>query len=253
MAALYSDTPLCLISTPCSQTGKTDDFTRVASHMAVVHNGLILGYNSIYQQAPYMKPADYADFINYSLAWHRVIHAHHQGEEKAFFPEIEAASGVPGLMDGELAEHAAFHTGLDEFEKHLAPLRSDPASFQATALLRIMDSFGPALSAHLANEPPKLVSLAQYPGINIEAGMEKAAQHGIKSTSLHDMGVMFYNMDLGFEGGMWKDIVPIPALIKWVIINVIARWHASWWRFGSCGANGQRRQLLALREDYKSG
>ena len=33
-----------------------------ASHMALVHNVFIRGYNSIYQQAPHIRPADYRDF-----------------------------------------------------------------------------------------------------------------------------------------------------------------------------------------------
>jgi len=82
--------------------------------------------------------------------------------------------------------------------------------------------------------------------------MKKAAWHSLKTTGLADLGIMFYNMDMEFEGGLSKEIVAIPALVNWVFFNAIAWWNAGWWRFGSCDASGKRRQLLALREDYRS-
>lgn len=76
-----------------------------ASHMALVHNVLIRGYNSIYQQAPHIQPADYRDFLGYCLAWHDMVQGHHDSEEEVLFPGIEEATGVKGIMDGEKAEH----------------------------------------------------------------------------------------------------------------------------------------------------
>ena len=76
-----------------------------ASHMALVHNVFIRGYNSIYQQAPHIRPADYRDFVGYCLAWHEMVQGHHDSEEEVLFPGIEEATGVKGIMDGEKAEH----------------------------------------------------------------------------------------------------------------------------------------------------
>jgi hypothetical protein len=39
---------LAMIPTPYSQTGATDRFTIAASQMALVHNGIFHGFNSIY-------------------------------------------------------------------------------------------------------------------------------------------------------------------------------------------------------------
>lgn len=82
-----------------------------ASHMAIVHNVLIRGYNSIYQQAPHIEPADYADFVGYCLAWHDMVQGHHDSEEAVLFPGIEEATGVKGIMDGEKAEHGRYTSG----------------------------------------------------------------------------------------------------------------------------------------------
>ena len=76
-----------------------------ASHMALVYNVFIRGYNSIYQQAPHIQPVDYRDFLGYCLAWHEMVQGHHDSEEEVLFPGIEEATGVKGIMDGEKAEH----------------------------------------------------------------------------------------------------------------------------------------------------
>jgi len=64
------------------------------------------GLNSIYLQGPNIQAADYADFIGYGLCWHSVIDDHHTSEEEQFFPDIEAAVGEKGLMDGNVQQHS---------------------------------------------------------------------------------------------------------------------------------------------------
>ena len=87
--------------------------------MCVVHNALIRGLNSIYVQGPNIQPADYPDFIGYSLCWHSVVHEHHTSEEDLFFPEIEEAVGEKGLLDSNVEQHSK----QDGFQKHLICFR----------------------------------------------------------------------------------------------------------------------------------
>ncbi len=61
--------------------------------MALGHNVFIRGMNSIYRQAPYIKPEDHMDFINYAKCWAEVLDAHHTMEETSLFPQIEARTG----------------------------------------------------------------------------------------------------------------------------------------------------------------
>lgn len=72
----------------------------------MVHNTLLRGLNSIYNQAPNIRPEDYKEFIGYSLSWHSVLYDHHTGEEEHFFPGIEEAVGEKGLLDGSVEEHS---------------------------------------------------------------------------------------------------------------------------------------------------
>lgn len=73
--------------------------------MALVHNVLIRAYNSIYLQATRVRPEDVADFLHYCLAWYMMLKGHHDGEEEVYFPGIEKATGVKGIMDSEVHEH----------------------------------------------------------------------------------------------------------------------------------------------------
>jgi hypothetical protein len=75
--------------------------------MAIVHNVIIRGYNSIYKQAPHIRPRDVRDFLGYSLTWNDLVINHHRSEETVIFPLYEKHSGVPGLMDTDREEHGS--------------------------------------------------------------------------------------------------------------------------------------------------
>lgn len=64
-------------------------WTLGASHMAMVHNSLFRGYNSIYQQALHVAEADKADFIGYCVTWHKFLNTHAENEENTLFPRVE--------------------------------------------------------------------------------------------------------------------------------------------------------------------
>lgn len=57
--------------------------------MALLHNAILRGYNSIYQQAPHIKPDDKSDFVGYSLTWHKFVKSHHDDEEQTLFTKVE--------------------------------------------------------------------------------------------------------------------------------------------------------------------
>ena len=73
--------------------------------MALVHNVIIRAFNSIYLQAPRVKAADVPDFLNYCEAWFQTVQGHHDSEEAVLFPMIVEATGVKGIMDGDIEEH----------------------------------------------------------------------------------------------------------------------------------------------------
>lgn len=57
--------------------------------MALLHNSIFRGYNSIYLQAPHVQDADKADFIGYALTWFKFVKSHHDDEEESLFTKVE--------------------------------------------------------------------------------------------------------------------------------------------------------------------
>lgn len=103
--------------------------------MALSHNALIRGFNSIYQTAPRLfsesefkgeeppsatsrlsKPelADcQKDFVEYCLAWARLLDEHHRVEEEGIFPAVErivgeGCYGEKDVMGRETEEHSQY-------------------------------------------------------------------------------------------------------------------------------------------------
>ncbi|QLI65586.1 uncharacterized protein G6M90_00g005440 [Metarhizium brunneum] len=66
------------------------------------------GANTVYNQAVNVSAdgtaRDKADFANFAYQWALMLEGHHNGEE--------VKTGVPGLVNGNVAEHAEFHDGL---------------------------------------------------------------------------------------------------------------------------------------------
>lgn len=122
MTSELADGPLALLTTPSKDTGKVknrhhrhvcastkyeqdDAFSMDASHMAVVHNVILRGYNSIHKRARSIRPHDVRDFLGYCRAWVDMVVSHHHSEEAVLFPMLTDAAGVPGLMDTDKDEH----------------------------------------------------------------------------------------------------------------------------------------------------
>lgn len=56
------------------------------------------------------------------------------------------------------------------------------------------------------------------------------------------------NLDAEYEEGMWREWPPMPALVRWGLVNGAGSVHWGWWKFASCDAWGRRRALYALGE-----
>ena len=84
---------------------QTDIFTTGATHMAMLHNSIIRGYNSIYLQAPHVEDVDKADFIGYALTWFRFVKSHHDDEEANLFTLVEQSLDDPKVWGETHEEH----------------------------------------------------------------------------------------------------------------------------------------------------
>ena len=168
MAPVYADHPFSLIPTPnfllhdSQPEAIPDVYDELASDMAIVHNMIIRGLNSIYLQAPHIKPADEKSFGRYIVNWHILVHSHHDGEEAMFFPAIHRLTGVEGLMCANIEQHKLFHDGLETLKSYAAAVVSGEEKYEGSRVIEIIDGFAPALVKHLADEIPTILGLRQY-------------------------------------------------------------------------------------------
>jgi len=78
--------------------------------MALLHNSILRGYNSIYHQAPLVVDQDKADFVGYSLAWYRFVKSHHDDEEATLFTKVEELLKDKAVFKETHKEHGGFET-----------------------------------------------------------------------------------------------------------------------------------------------
>lgn len=156
-------------------------FTRIASEMALVHNMIIRGLNSVYLQAPHVKASESKAFLKYILAWYSLLNVHHSGEEEQFFPAIDELTGQKGLMDVNVAQHKEFHDSLASFKQYVDTCVSGKDILDSAKLVTLIDSFGDVLTKHLRDEIPSILELRVF-GADKMASLEKAfEEEGEKS------------------------------------------------------------------------
>ncbi|ORY16455.1 hypothetical protein BCR34DRAFT_584396 [Clohesyomyces aquaticus] len=240
----WEDGPMQLITTPMFKTGATDQYTFVASEMALVHNCISRAFNSIYHQARLISPSDHSTFISYSYSCYQGLEAHHDGEETILFPAIEAATGQKGIMEANIKQHEAFHPGFHAWGAWLKDLTEGKDTWDGDKCVALMDSFTEPLSQHLQDEIPTLLGLAKFgDSMDLKALTQKEADTVMKGLSkTKQMPAFLMNHDVTFEGGI-HHFPPLPAPVTWVLLNVFGRVKSEWWKFAACGFDGRPRAL----------
>jgi len=261
MAALppskpWADAPMKLITTPQYLTNKTDIFTSGATHMALLHNSILRGYNSIYQQAPLVVGADKADFVGYCLTWYKFVKSHHDDEEETLFTKIEDLLQDKTVFDETHKEHDSFLSGLAEFEAYLRGLKA-PADLSSDELLRIMAGFQDPFEHHFHSEISTISKLSDHPNAPKEGTPENTAaaatfkawgKSTVTKAGIADVVPFFLlNLDGTVEEGKWANWPPMPAPIKWGLINIAGSFHSGWWKFTSCDSAGHPKELWAYQ------
>lgn len=257
----WADEPMKIITTPQSESQKTDLFTTGATHMCLLHNSIIRGFNSIYLQAPHVQGGDKAGFVGYALTWHKFVQSHHDDEERNLFTKMEEVLGDKDVFAETHAEHESFLPGLAEFRSYLSGLAS-PADFSPDALLRIMDSFKEPFEHHFHHEIASIAALVAHPSAPAEGTIEAAAaskmfkawgKKTVSQAGVADVVPFFLlNLDGTAEGGAWMDWPPMPAPVRWALVNVVGSWWGgARWKFSSCDGAGSPRELYALSNEVK--
>ncbi|KAK4167215.1 hypothetical protein QBC43DRAFT_312349 [Cladorrhinum sp. PSN259] len=255
-AHAWADAPMKLVTTPQFQTKKTDIFTSGATHMALLHNSIIRGYNSIWHQAVGLSEQDKADFIGYSLAWYKFVKSHHDDEEDNLFTKVGDFLKDDKIFEETHKEHESFLAGLAEFEKYLSGLKA-PSDFSGDELRRIMASFQDPFENHFHSEISTIAKFSEHPNTPKEGTPENAAAAAtfkawgkatVTKAGMTDVVPFFLlNLDRTVEDGMWANWPPMPAPIKWGLINLAGSWHSGWWKFASCSSDGQPQELWTFR------
>ncbi|PFH62808.1 hypothetical protein XA68_11820 [Ophiocordyceps unilateralis] len=251
----WADRPMRLVPTPQFQSAKDDLFTTAATHMALLHNSLIRGYNSIHLQAPYVRDADKADFLAYTRTWLRFIQSHHEDEDEILFPELRSVLGDDSVWGDVPEEHETLVRGLDGFRRYLDSL-SNASALTSTALLAVLDELHQPLEHHLHHEVAVMADMATHanvPAANslqgaVASAMLKAwGKNTVRKAGVADVVPLFLlNADRTAEKGMWQDWPPMPRPVRWAMVNLVGAVHGGRWRFASCDGQGRPRQLYAL-------
>lgn len=149
--------------------------------------------------------------------------------------------------------------GLIRFHAYLFPLseQGKQANFNATTLLSIMDSFSQPFCHHFHSEISTIAALSDLTPAPSGHGKDLSKSAGpifaqwgkssIMRAGLTDVvPFLFLNFDRTVEDGMWANWPPMPAPIRWLLVNAGGSWYARWWRFASCGYDGSPKELYAL-------
>ncbi|CAM1509534.1 Fc.00g032730.m01.CDS01 [Cosmosporella sp. VM-42] len=250
MAPVYASEPFTLIATPASKETDPDLFSRLASEMALVHNMIIRGLNSIYLQAPHVLPTDVLPFLRYSRCWYDLLNVHHSGEEASFFPYIETTTGQKGLMETNVEQHHAFSVGVEDFKSYIDDCLANRQQFDGQKLVKIIDGFGETLTTHLGDEIPTLVNLREF-GMKKMSGLEKKfgeeGEENMKKLGLaQGLPFCFSNHDVNYEGGRWASWPPAPRIVHILARHVTYWLHTDQWKFAPCDRHGKMRSLYAV-------
>ncbi|OCL14787.1 hypothetical protein AOQ84DRAFT_358612 [Glonium stellatum] len=214
--------------------------------MSLVHNCIIRSFNSIYQQARYVKSSEYKDFVSYAYTCYQALEAHHHGEEKFAFPEIEKATGRKGLMEVNVAQHEAFYGGFNKWGEYLSSLsKGDASQISVERFVGMMDAFLEPLSVHLNDEIGTLLTLVEFGDqLDLEGIIAKETEQIMaKMNKTTEMPVFMLNHDLTYESGLHTNFPPLPAFIKFFLMRVCPTVHYNWWKFATCDMSGRPKAL----------
>lgn len=150
----------------------------------------------------------------------------------------------------------SFLSGLASFESYLTSLKA-PTDLSGPELLRIMESFQTPFEQHFHSEIATISKFADHPNAPKEGTPENEAAAATykawgkstvtKAGVLDVVPFFLLNLDRTVEDGMWANWPPMPAVIRWGLVNMAGAVHSGWWKFASCDAQGQPQELWALR------
>ncbi|TDZ32123.1 hypothetical protein CTRI78_v011794 [Colletotrichum trifolii] len=188
----------------------------MAEDMTIIHNLIIRIMNSVYLQCINVEksPPDVQDFVSYAVEWGRMVEEHHRTEETEVFPEIEKVTGTKGIMDDNVAQHRAFHDGLDIYLEYLGKVQKNEEPYSGERLRDIVNSFMPVLRQHLFDEIDILLKLGEY-DLDWDTWFDQLHNKLISKTNDPNLKtttvpLLLTNRDKTFEDGVYEWWPPLP-------------------------------------------
>ncbi|KAK4552627.1 hypothetical protein LTR86_010271 [Recurvomyces mirabilis] len=243
MAAQWADSPYTLISTKAFSSDTSHSANYVATQMALAHNGMLRGLNSIYLQAANLPAKDHTvikDFLTYCQCWSESMHHHHDAEEAEFFPSIEKISGEKGLMEKNVEQHRAFTPGFETFQKYAETC--PPVDYDGQRMRKLVEDFAESLSKHLHDEIETLLALKEYDSIEIRKAYKRFEKILMNTDNYRIAPLVFGTADRHFEGGV-HDFPSVPFFVPYVIHYLFGSKYRGAWRFNPCTAWRDRKEL----------
>ncbi|PVH98118.1 hypothetical protein DM02DRAFT_58619 [Periconia macrospinosa] len=211
--------------------------------MALAHNGMIRGLNSIYLQAIHLPRNDHKtvqDFLTYCQCWCESMHHHHDMEEENFFPAIEKLTGVQGLMERNIDQHRAFTPGFDRFQTYARTCA--PKDYDGAELKKLIEDFAEPLTRHLHDEIETLRNLNEYDSGRVREAYKNFEKLLMATDNQRIAPLVFGTADRGFENGM-HDFPSVPFFVPYIIHYLFGLKHRGAWRFNPCTIWRDRREL----------
>lgn len=243
MSSRWADQPYSLISTDPFSKDASHAAYYVATQMALAHNGIIRGLNSIYLQAthiPREETGTIRDFLIYCQCWCESMHHHHDAEEDNFFPSIERITKIQGLMERNIEQHRAFTPGFERFQEYTK--KCLPENYDGQKIRSLVEGFAEPLTQHLHDEIETLRGLDVYDSEQIRQAYRRFEKLLMATDNYRIAPLVFGTADRSFEGGM-HDFPSVPFFVPYVIHYVFAQRYRGVWRFNPCTIWRDRRTL----------
>ncbi|PVH72966.1 hypothetical protein DL98DRAFT_520179 [Cadophora sp. DSE1049] len=223
-----------------------------ATEMALIHNVLLRGLNSIYNQATALTSQsslgkDISDFLTYCTCWSLTLRSHHGTEETVYFPLLESmlTPSNKGVAARNHSEHERFLSGLGKFDLFVQGVQRGERAYDGIVLRELVDRFAGELVAHLKSEVEVLVGLEGDGGIDWDLlGKTMAGESKRIADRTQEVPFLIVNADVTYEGGIHgARFPPFP----WFVGQIFRWWYIPQlkgaWRFASCDDYGMPKEL----------
>lgn len=176
--------------------------------MALVHNMIIRGLNSIYLQAPNIKlDQDVEDFLTYMYSWSLLVHMHHDNEEALIFPLLEKYIGIEGYMEKNVDQHKLFGPGMKAYDEYIPAVREGKENFDGIKVRSIIDTFGDVLTQHLNEEIVTFEGLHEFDDkIDWPEYNKQLQEKAIKTGDVVNTSFSSSRVERLLDTGIWTSI-----------------------------------------------